>query len=647
MKLGVCYYPEHWPEAWWDEDARAMVAMGLSVVRIGEFAWSRIEPEPGAFDWGWLDRALDVLHRHGLQVVLGTPTATPPKWLVDADPSMLAVDHHGHVRGFGSRRHYCFSSESYRDQCARIVTALADRYGNHPAVVAWQTDNEFGCHATTFSYSANAVRRFRRWLAAHYGDIAALNSAWGNVFWSQEYRGFDEIDAPKLTVTEANPAHRLDYQRFASDEVASFNRLQVEILRERSPGRDIIHNFMGFVTDFDHHDVAADLDVASWDSYPLGFTEQFWFDEDCKARYLRQGHPDIAGFHHDLYCGVGRGRWWVMEQQPGPVNWARSNPAPLPGMVRAWSWEAFAHGAEVVSYFRWRQLPFGQEAMHAGLTLPDRSTDVGGIEAAQVAREIAQLGALPASTRAEVALVFGYPSVWMSEIQPQGRDLSALRAAFEMYTALRRLGLDVDIVSPEAELTGYRLIALPMLLDADAALAAKLAASGAQVLVGPRSGSKTRDFQIPPSLAPGALQALLPLAVTRVESLRHGASVGVSIDGVAHHVTRWREWLRTDLTPRARFTDGGGAWFSHGKAHYLAGWPEPAMLRTVLRALTEAAGITTTDMADGVRWRRRGGLCLAINYAAEQRPTHAPAGAKFVIGGPDLPPAGIAAWRQA
>jgi beta-galactosidase len=143
------------------------------------------------------------------------------------------------------------------------------------------------------------------------------------------------------------------------------------------------------------------------------------------------------------------------------------------------------------------------------------------------------------------------------------------------------------------------------------------------------------------------LQALLPLAVTRVESLRHGASVGVSIDGVAHHVTRWREWLRTDLTPRARFTDGGGAWFSHGKAHYLAGWPEPAMLRTVLRALTEAAGITTTDMADGVRWRRRGGLCLAINYAAEQRPTHAPAGAKFVIGGPDLPPAGIAAWRQA
>ncbi|MGL4543721.1 MAG: beta-galactosidase, partial [Polymorphobacter sp.] len=491
MKLGVCYYPEHWPEAWWDDDARAMVAMGLSVVRIGEFAWSRIEPEPGAFDWGWLDRALDTLHRHGLQVVLGTPTATPPKWLVDADPSMLAVDAQGKVRGFGSRRHYCFSSESYRDQCARIVQALAARYGNHPAVIGWQTDNEYGCHATTLSYCANALRRFRLWLAARYGDIAALNTAWGNVFWSQEYRSFDAIDAPNLTVTEANPAHRLDYQRFASDEVVSFNRLQVDILRAASPGRDIIHNFMGFVTDFDHHDVGADLDVASWDSYPLGFTEQFWFDDACKTRYMRQGHPDIAAFHHDLYRGVGRGRWWVMEQQPGPVNWARSNPAPLPGMVRAWTWEAFAHGAEVVSYFRWRQVPFGQEAMHAGLTLPDRSIDAGGAEARQVASEITRLGSLPAAARADVALVFGYASVWMTEIQPQGRELSGLRAAFEMYSALRQLGLNIDIVPPDADLAGYRLIAVPMLLDADAGLAARLAASGAQLLIGPRSGSKT------------------------------------------------------------------------------------------------------------------------------------------------------------
>jgi beta-galactosidase len=164
MKLGCCYYPEHWPEAWWAEDARAIAEMGLSWVRIGEFAWSRLEPEPGLMEFDWLDRAIDTLHAAGLTVVLGTPTATPPKWLVDRDPRMLAVDSHGRPRGFGSRRHYDFSSEIYRAECARIVEALAERYGGHPAIGAWQTDNEFGCHDTTFSYSRSAARRFRDWL---------------------------------------------------------------------------------------------------------------------------------------------------------------------------------------------------------------------------------------------------------------------------------------------------------------------------------------------------------------------------------------------------------------------------------------------------------------------------------------------------
>jgi beta-galactosidase len=132
MKLGCCYYPEHWPEAIWAEDAQRMAAMGLSLVRIGEFAWSRIEPEPGQYDWGWLDRAIETLHAAGLQVILGTPTATPPKWLVDQMPDMIAIDQQGRPRGFGSRRHYCFSHEGYRVECARIVTALAQRYASTP-----------------------------------------------------------------------------------------------------------------------------------------------------------------------------------------------------------------------------------------------------------------------------------------------------------------------------------------------------------------------------------------------------------------------------------------------------------------------------------------------------------------------------------
>ena len=613
-----------------------MVAMGLSWVRIGEFAWSRLEPEPGLFDWDWLDRAIDTLHAAGLKVVLGTPTATPPKWLVDRDPRMLAIGPDGRPRGFGSRRHYCFSSEAYRAECARIVEALAERYGGHPAIGAWQTDNEYGCHDTTISYSRDAARRFRHWLRARYGDVITLNQAWGTVFWSQEYRDFSEIDPPIGTVTEANPSHRL----------ASFNRIQVDILRRFSPGRDIIHNFMGFYTEFDHFDVAADLDVASWDSYPLGFTEQFWLPAEDKRRYLRQGHPDIAAFHHDLYRGCGRGRMWVMEQQPGPVNWAGFNPAPLPGMVRGWTWQAFAHGAEVVSYFRWRQAPFGQEQMHAGLNRPDRSLDVGGAEARQVADELALIGEVAPRDQAPVALVFSYEADWLFKIQPQGRSFNWLALAFDFYSSLRRLGLDVDIVPPGADLTGYRAVVVPSLPIVDDAFVARIAGLGVPVLLGPRTGSKTRDLHIPPGLPPGPLAAVMPIKVNRVESLRGDVTETVTIGDEAFAFKAWREDLETDLEPLARFEAGGAAWVRSGAIDYLACWPQTALLDHVIADLATRAGLETQVMPEGVRISRRGGLVFALNASTAARQAPAPPTARFLVGGPLMPAAGVTIWTE-
>ena len=641
--LGVCYYPEHWPEAWWAEDARRMREMGITYVRIAEFAWSRIEPAPGRFDWGWLDRALAVLGDAGLHVVMCTPTATPPKWLIDAHPDILPTDAHGRPRGFGSRRHTTFSSAAWQEASRAITEAVAARYGAHPAVAGWQIDNECGCHDTVLSYGAEDLRAFHDWLRRRYQDPERLNEAWGNVFWSMEVALFNQAALPVGAVTETNPAAQLDFRRFASDQVAAYCAMQAAILRAHSPGRFITHNFMGRFTEFDHWAVGAELDFAAWDSYPLGFTEQRDLPDDARAMFAETGHPDMAAFHHDLYRGVGRGRWWVMEQQPGPVNWAPWNPVPKPGMVRLWTWEALAHGAEVVSYFRWRQAPFAQEQMHAGLHRPDRVRSPGGEEAAQVAAELAAVP-LPDSAQAPVALVFDYEAAWVLGIQPQGQDFAYMELCLRWYEAARRCGLDIDIVPPGAPLAGYAAVLVPCLpIVSDAACAAFGAAKGV-LLFGPRTGSKTQVFSIPPELPPGPLGALLPMRVVQVASLRPGLRHAVT-GRIAGAAERWREWVEAGEGTEAlsRFDDGGPALLRAGRAHYMAGWPDATLLQAVMRHVLGAAGQACMDLPAGVRLRRRGDLTFAFNYGPE--PWTAPDAGNLVLGGRVVPPQGIAAWK--
>ena len=637
--LGVCYYPEHWPEQEWASDAAAMRESGIGTVRIGEFAWSRIEPEPGRFAWGWLDRAIATLGETGLRVVLGTPTATPPKWLIDREPSILPVGADGRARGFGSRRHTSFSSQVWWQESRRIVTALATRYGENAHVAGWQIDNEFGCHDTVLSYGPEDLSGFRHWLAARHGSIAALNRAWGSVFWSAELRSFDEVGLPNGAVTETAPAARLDFQRFASEQVVAYAAMQADILRAHAPGRFVTHNFMGRFFEFDHFAVGRLLDFASWDSYPLGFTEQFPFASDERADIIETGHPDMAAFHHDLYRAVGGGRFWIMEQQPGPVNWAPFNPAPKPGMVRLWTWEAFAHGAELVSYFRWRQCPFGQEQMHAGLQHPDRSRSAGGEEVKRVASERERVGTMPGTARAPVALVFDYESVWITRIQPQGADFNLFELGYRWYEAVRRLGQDVDIVPPGASLAGYQAVLVPGLAHlSDAALQA-FAKSDVAMLIGPRTGSKSETFEITDGLA-----ALLEVRVTQVASLRPGLAHPVS-GGLAGAMIRWREWVETTGTPLARFADGGPAAIEAGARVYLAGWPDAALLASAMRHVLARAGLQATGLPPSVRLRRRGGLLFAFNYGPDPWAPPSPPPGTLLLGGMPVAPQDVACWR--
>lgn len=630
-QLGTCYYPEHWPRAQWQEDAQRMVDLGLTWVRIGEFSWAVIEPQPGELHWQWLDDAIEVLGSAGLKVILGTPTATPPRWMLAKHPDMLACDEEGRPRKFGSRRHYCFSHLGYRQESVRITELMAQRYGDNPYVQAWQTDNEYGCHDTTYSYSPAAEQGFRVWLAQRYGSIEALNEAWGNVFWSMQYSQFSDIDLPNLTVTEANPAHGLDFRRYSSDQVVAFNRAQCDVIRQYSKAA-ISHNYMGWVTDFDHFDVSGDLDFVTWDSYPLGFLEdRVGADSERQKHYAQQGDPDFQAFHHDLYRAMGKaGRWWVMEQQPGPVNWAPYNPAPLPGMVRLWSWEAFAHGAEAVCYFRWRQAPFAQEQMHSGMLRPDSEPAMCWSEVEQLASEL-QSAKQVVPYAAEVALLFDYDAEFAWNVQPHAAGSHYFQLVFETYKSLRKLGLSVDIVCPKSmQLEQYKLVLAPGLMTLSEEAKAQLQAATATVIMGPRSAAKREVMKIPDALAPNLTG--VNLKVTHCESLRPDRPIELPKGGV---VKTYREHTQSDMHVIEKAIDDVPVLLQQGNFFYLSAWLNMDALVPILEERCLELGIDLCPMPKGVRRRQTGNETFWFNYGPVEQ----------TVSGINLPPAGVV--RQA
>ena len=610
-ELGVCYYPEHWPEEMWITDAENMIKNGISWVRIAEFAWSRIEPSSGVFDWNWLDKIVDILGSNGLKIVMCTPTATPPKWLVDQMPDMVAIDENGQARKFGSRRHYSFSHIGYQKESQRITKAVAERYGQNNFVKAWQTDNEFGCHETTYSWCLSALREFRIWLEKKYQNIDDLNKSWGNVFWSMEYRSFEEIELPNLTVTEANPSHNFDFRKFSSDQVKNFNYQQVKILNDYSPGRPISHNFMGHFTEFDHREICEDLNIAAWDSYPLGFLQNMQtiaredkkLLEDC----YNIGDPDFQSYHHDLYRGMGR--LWIMEQQPGPVNWARYNPIPIAGAVRMWTWEAFAHDAEVVSYFRWRQAPFAQEQMHAGLMYRNNTPAIGSHEAMQVSNEIQMLN-LPETQKSEIALLHDYEACWITELDGQTEDFHYTRLMIDFYKSVRVNGGSLDIVGKKADFTGYKLIIVPSFVHLETDTFKKMVSSGAKILAGPRTGIKNRNFQIPENLS---LEGL-GYKVKRVDALPYELPVEVEWKGQKGKLHVWREQGDSSGISEGKSEDGFPVITSGNQGSYLCGWPDEALLSSIMKEQMTMAGLKPITLPEYLRVRRRGDLLFFTNY---------------------------------
>lgn len=491
MKLGVCWYPEHWPEDRWATDASMMADLGLELVRIGEFAWSAYEAAPEAFAWGWLDRAVDVLAEAGLGVVLGTPTATPPVWLAQRHPEILSVGPDGRRRAYGSRRHTCPTAPTYREHARRVVTRLVERYGDHPAVVAWQIDNEPGNHDSARCWCDACQAAFTGWLEDRYGTVAALDEAWGTVFWSGTYPDLASVRLPVPTMTSHLPALELAHRRFASAQVVDGLAEQRATVAAGSPDREILTNLYLGDLHVDARAVGQLHGIGAVDNYPHDTAD-----------------PLEVGFVLDLARGTalgpddGRarrgGRAWVMEQQPGRINWTPDNPLVPPGQVRTWGLQAALHGIETLLFFRWRMARIGQEQHHAALLRHDDSPSRAFEEVRELRAQLDRLRADGLLDRppARAALWFDYADAWTVQHDPHRAGVSHHGLVLPAYRAARRLGFDVDVVPVDADLSGYELVLAPCAPITTPDRVRRLLAAadgGATVVVGPRSLLKDPD----------------------------------------------------------------------------------------------------------------------------------------------------------
>jgi beta-galactosidase len=634
MILGVCYYPEQWPEDRWAMDAQMMAANGLTVVRIAEFAWARMEPARGRTEWAWLDRAITVLADAGLQVMLGTPTATPPAWLTQRVPAMLHVDANGRARRHGSRRQACVNNPVYRAESARIVRAMGERYGHDPRIVGWQIDNEFGGGKTGRCYCAACATGFRVWLQARYGSLAALNEAWGTVFWSQTYSDWSQVQLPDAAIDKPNPSQVLDFYRFSSDSFVDYAQMQVDCLRPLTPGF-ITTNFMGLFRDLDQFDLAQPFDFVTWDNYPTGnpdrwrsmlypFGQDTGRDDPIYAYDV--GDAAIVSMAHALTRALKDAPFWIMEQQCGLINWGDINPGIRAGTTRLWTWHALAEGAEACVYFRWRPTLFAQEQYHSGLLRHDGDPAQGLLDVVSMQPERDVMAAIAAQPfEADVALLMDFDDLWALELQPQRRGFGYLRHLFVYYRELLRLGVPVNLVPYSADLSAYKLVLAPTIHLPDTTLVERLTAyvtGGGRLLLGVRSGLKTPTNLVTDQPLPGLLRALAGARVTTWQSLPDEVAMPVvtRVPDLGGGATVWYETLLAELAaPLGHYESGEVAMAANqlgaGQVVTLGWYPDPEQTTALLRFLLAEAGVATgPDLPEGVLLFVRGNYTILLNF---------------------------------
>jgi beta-galactosidase len=641
LAYGGDYNPEQWPEAIWREDVRLMQEAGVNLVSVGIFSWALLEPEPGSFDFGWLDRVLDLLHEGGVRVDLATATASPPPWLSRAHRDSLPVTADGRTMWPGGRQAYCPSSPAYRAGAARLVERLAGRYADHPALAMWHVNNEYGCHVPR-CYCDVSAAAFRGWLRRRYGDLDALNAAWGTAFWSQHYSYWEEINPPRLAPNFVNPTQQLDFSRFSSDELLDCYRAEREILRRLTPDVPVTTNFMApQFKPLDYFKWAAEMDLVSND------------------HYLRPAEGDtnidlaLAG---DLTRGLAGGApWLLMEHSTSAVNWQPRNLAKRPGQMRRNSLAHVARGADGTLFFQWRASRSGAEKYHSGM-VPHAGID------SRVWREVVELGgdlrrlAEVRGSRvvADAAIVWDYEAWWAVELDSHPSvDAAFLDRVRAFHAALWRAGVTADVVHPAHDLGAYRLVLVPSLYvvaDAAAQALTDYVRGGGHAVVSYFSGIVDEHDAVRLGGYPGAFRELLGVRSEEFAPLAEGETVRLD-DGTTASV--WTEDLRLEGAQAvASYVDGPvpgrPAVTRHalgdGVAWYVATRIDPGPL---LARACEEAGVepVVSGLPAGVEAVRRRGA--GGDYVFVLNHTDAPVphglGGTDLLGGDGIVPAGSVA----
>ena len=649
MIYGACYYPEHWDRSEWENHARLMKEAGFNTVRMADFAWKVMEPREGEFDFSLFDDAIELLAKYGIKTILCTPTAGPPKWVVNKY-DILQRDRYGRAVGWGSRREGCANSGDYRRLSVRIAGEMAKHFASNENVIAWQIDNEFGCHASTHCYCESCRRAFGGWLEKKYGTIDNLNRKWGTVFWSLDFDSFDDIILPAYNSCEPESAHQwshnpsldLEYRRFASDSWVEYQQLQADEIRKYT-NKPLTHNFMGHFSDIDYYRLAETLDFIAWDNYP----ENQWGSSEYE--YVSMAHENMRGVKNKNFI--------IAEEQSGPCGWDIMGATPEPGQLRLWVYQAIAHGCEGISYFRFKAAQFGMEQYWYGILDHDGVPRRRYFELKRTGEELRRLEKyiIGARNDYDALIVKSYDNVWAHRIKRHSASFDYNGLLYAYYKANADLNINTAVSIGNYE--DYRVVYMPaynVIDEAELERVRRYVENGGTLVVTFRSGSRNEYNNMRPDTLPGAFRELAGVEVEEFDAPKKDTY----IEGlVSSKADVWCDILKpvtakTLCAYANRYYKGSAAVtvneYGNGRVYYIGANLEADALKKLVRYISENAGIAPVDAPCGVEIVRRGECTIVLNHNGEEVRTPV-SGVSLLTGRPfdgTLPPYGAEFVKQ-